>query len=77
MQVLKRFGLFWVDFVVGDDWTVAATVVVALAVTWLLSTSTFPAWTVVPVMVWVALGVSIARARRAAARRTDAADPPG
>ena len=36
---LRRFGAFWYDFVVGDDWRVAAGVVVALALTYVLSTS--------------------------------------
>jgi hypothetical protein len=32
MNLLKAFGLFWYDFVIGDDWKIAAYVVVALAV---------------------------------------------
>ena len=32
MKLLKAFGLFWYDFVIGDDWKIAAYVVVALAV---------------------------------------------
>jgi hypothetical protein len=30
---LRSFGAFWWDFIVGDDWRVAAGVVAALAVT--------------------------------------------
>ena len=30
MRALKSFGAFWYDFVIGDDWQVAAIVVVAL-----------------------------------------------
>jgi hypothetical protein len=33
MSYLRRFGRFWYDFVVGDDWTVALGVVLALTVT--------------------------------------------
>ena len=33
---LQEFGRFWYRFIIGDDWTVAATVAAALAVTWLL-----------------------------------------
>jgi hypothetical protein len=69
MQALKRFGLFWVDFVVGDDWTLAVVVVVALLVTWGLSTTGFPAWVAMVVIVMTALVASVARARRAASRR--------
>lgn len=31
MKFLKAFGLFWYDFIIGDDWKIAAYVVVALA----------------------------------------------
>lgn len=34
--MLKAFGAFWYDFVVGDDWKIAAGVVVALGLTWSL-----------------------------------------
>ena len=30
IRVLKSFGAFWYDFVIGDDWHVAAIVVTAL-----------------------------------------------
>ena len=30
---MKRFGKFWWDFIVGDDWRVAAGVVLAFGVT--------------------------------------------
>ena len=36
LRALKSFGAFWYDFVIGDDWQVAAMVVVALALTALL-----------------------------------------
>ena len=32
MKHLAAFGRFWYDFVVGDDWTIAAGVVAALGV---------------------------------------------
>ena len=32
MRFLKSFGEFWYDFIVGDDWKIAAGVVLALAV---------------------------------------------
>jgi hypothetical protein len=32
MKLLKAFGLFWYDFIIGDDWKIAAYVVVALAI---------------------------------------------
>lgn len=60
---LRRFGAFWYDFVVGDDWRVAAGVVVALALTYVLSTATsIPSWWVLPVAVVILLTLSLRRA---------------
>jgi len=32
MNFIKRFLAFWYDFIVGDDWIVAAGVVLVLAI---------------------------------------------
>lgn len=32
MKLLKAFGLFWYDFIIGDDWKIAVYVVAALAI---------------------------------------------
>lgn len=32
MAFLRAFGLFWYDFLIGDDWKIAAYVVLALGV---------------------------------------------
>jgi hypothetical protein len=32
MRLLKSFGQFWYEFLVGDDWKIAVSVVLALAV---------------------------------------------
>jgi len=32
VRFLKAFGLFWYDFVIGDDWKIAVYVVVSLAI---------------------------------------------
>ena len=37
MRRLRRFGAFWYDFIVGDDWRVALTVAVALAATFVVN----------------------------------------
>jgi hypothetical protein len=43
MRVLKAFGRFWWDFVVGDDWRIAAGVVVVLgAGAWLVADTDVP-----------------------------------
>ncbi len=59
---VRAFLGFWYDFVVGDDWRVAAGVVVALGATWLVSRSGAAAWWVVPVAVAILLPVSLWRA---------------
>ncbi len=66
MSGLKRFGQFWYDFVVGDDWTIALGVLTAIAATWLLSSHLHVAWLVIPVAVAVLLAFSLGRAQRAA-----------
>jgi hypothetical protein len=32
MRLLRAFGQFWWDFLIGDDWKIAATVAATLAV---------------------------------------------
>ena len=51
MKYLRSFGLFWWDFIVGDDWRVAAGLAVALAATWALAHNDISAWWLLPVAV--------------------------
>jgi hypothetical protein len=61
---IRAFVDFWIDFVVGDDWTVAATVVAALLATWGLQRAGFPAWWLLPGAVIGATTVSLRRAAK-------------
>jgi hypothetical protein len=61
---VKRFARFWWDFIVGDDWRVAAGVAFALAVTALLAAADVPAWWFLPVAVAALLYASLIRAAR-------------
>jgi hypothetical protein len=61
---LRGFGAFWWDFVVGDDWLLAAGVVLALAATAALSRTDLPSWWLLPVAVAGLLGASLWRAVR-------------
>jgi hypothetical protein len=62
---VKRFGAFWWDFLVGDDWRVAVGIAVAFGVTALLAaTTSLPAWLVLPLSVAGVLWQSLARAVR-------------
>jgi hypothetical protein len=58
---VKRFGLFWWDFVVGDDWRVAAGIALALGVTAVLATVWTGAWIVLPLAVAAVLWLSLRR----------------
>jgi hypothetical protein len=51
-------GFVW-DFVVGDDWRIAAGVVIALGVTALIAGTSAAAWWILPVAVATVLGVSV------------------
>jgi hypothetical protein len=62
---LKAFGAFAYDFVIGDDWWVAAGVAIALAVTYgLTHGAKVSAWWLVPAVLVVLLPVSLWRAVR-------------
>jgi hypothetical protein len=66
---VRRFGRFWWDFIVGDDWRVAAGVLLAFGLTALLATTSVPAWWLLPLAVAMVLWLSLRRAVRSAARR--------
>jgi hypothetical protein len=63
MSKLKAFGAFWYDFIIGDDWRVAALVAIGLALTALLvHVAKVNAWWLLPVFVLAALAWSLHRA---------------
>jgi hypothetical protein len=65
-RLLRGFVAFWWDFIVGDDWRIAAGVVLALGATVAIARTTVPAWWLVPVAVPVMLCLSLLRAGRSA-----------
>ena len=64
MSRLRGFLAFWYDFVVGDDWLVAAGVLVALVLTYAVSRTAVPAWWLMPAAVGMLLPVSLRRLTR-------------
>ena len=64
MKYLRSFALFWWNFVVGDDWRVAAGLAVALAATWALAHNDVNAWWLLPVAVALILVESVRRESR-------------
>jgi len=60
------FGRFWYDFIIGDDWTVAAAVFIGLILTGILNANHIVGWWLMPIIVVVITGVSV---QRTSARR--------
>jgi undecaprenyl pyrophosphate phosphatase UppP len=69
MMHLRSFGLFWWNFVVGDDPRVAVGLAVALALTWLLERADVTAWWLLPIAVGLVLAESVRREARSAEER--------
>jgi hypothetical protein len=65
MRRVRAFGAFLYDFVVGDDWRVAAGVAVALGVTAVAAGAGLTAWWIMPVAALGLLAASLWRAARA------------
>jgi hypothetical protein len=62
MKYLKSFGAFWYDFIVGDDWHVAALVVAGLGLTAVLAhVAHVNAWWLLPLVAFAALAWSLHR----------------
>jgi hypothetical protein len=61
---LRAFGAFWYDFVVGDDWRVAAGLAIALGLTSLLTHKGVNAWWLLPLAVALLLAGSLWRETR-------------
>jgi hypothetical protein len=61
---IRAFGAFWWDFIVGDDWRIAAGVILALAATAGLAAAGLAAWWLLPLIVALLLALSLHRATR-------------
>jgi len=64
VKYIRAFGKFWWDFIVGDDWRLAAGTVAGIAASALLAHRGIAAWWVLPLAVAVALAASLRRATR-------------
>ena len=61
---VRAFLAFCYDFVIGDDWRIAAGVVAGLAVTYGVSQTSVPSWWVMPTLLVIMLPASLWRATR-------------
>jgi len=64
MAYLKKFLLFWYDFIVGDDWAIAVGIVAVLALSEVLARRRLDAWWLMPAAVVILLALSLWRATR-------------
>ncbi|MDA8436077.1 MAG: hypothetical protein M0Z98_08840 [Actinomycetales bacterium] len=62
----RGFASFWWDFIIGDDWTLAAGVILAISATVALAHHAIDAWWFLPLAVLTLLALSLTRAARAA-----------
>jgi hypothetical protein len=65
---LRAFGAFWWDFIVGDDWRLAAGVVAAIALTATLTRTHREVWWFLPLAVLTLLALSLLSSVRGARR---------
>lgn len=64
MKPIARFGRFWWDFLVGDDWRIAMGIAALLGLTALLVSARISAWWLLPLGIVVILADSLRRAAR-------------
>jgi hypothetical protein len=65
MNAIVGFARFWYDFIIGDDWTIAAIIAAALVVVGVVAhTAHVELWWLLPLAVIAALGFSLWRATR-------------
>jgi hypothetical protein len=64
MRYIVSFGEFWYDFIIGDDWLIAALVAVTLCLLAIVHRASL--WWILPIVVIASLGASLWRATRPA-----------
>jgi hypothetical protein len=65
MNSLKRFGTFWYHFIIGDDWQIAAGIVLGLGLTALIVYQAhLQGWWLMPIIAVSTLTLSLWSATR-------------
>ena len=57
----KAFGKFWYNFIIGEDWILAATACVGVIIDFILRGNHITAWYILPILLTIAMGISIMR----------------
>jgi hypothetical protein len=68
---LRQFGRFWYDFIVGDDWRIAASVVLLVLAT-AVAAHRWDLWPLLPIGVTLTLASSLQRAATTASEQESA-----
>jgi len=61
MRYAVAFLRFWYDFLIGDDWTIAASIALAVIATSWLVHANLEAWWLLPAAAILTLGISVRR----------------
>jgi len=64
MYYLKKFGLFWYKFLIGDDWVGAAVILPGMIGTYGLLKANIDAYWLLPLIVMFSLSLSLFRQAR-------------
>lgn len=64
MKPILRFGRFWYDFVIGDDWRVAVVVIVSIAIVTVTAHHGLNWWWFLPLAVAGVLTASVVEVAR-------------
>ena len=64
MKFLTTFARFWYDFIVGDDWKLAAGTVAAITVVTIAANHDINVWWVLVLIVSALLAISVSMAAR-------------
>jgi uncharacterized membrane protein len=64
VQFVKSFGAFWYDFIIGDDWRIAAGIVISFVLTHAISSSLAFGWYIIPFATVSLISYSLARVVR-------------
>jgi hypothetical protein len=75
MRWVIAFLRFWYDFIVGDDWLIAAGIVAAIGLTAVIAGQGIDAWWTMPLAVIALLAASLRRALRKASGEAQAREP--